>query len=95
MEFKDLIPVKFKELTEDCEFWKPLRSGDMPKSLDALTGPYSVYAATGHVLNKLFHLKPRLADHELVLVAEDPKTHELYLLEPSEIVYVRKPLLDG
>lgn len=45
MQFHDLQPVKFKELAEDTEFWKPLTSGRKPKTLDDLTGPYYVYTA--------------------------------------------------
>ena len=88
MQFHDLQPVKFKELAEDTEFWKPLTSGRKPEGLEDLTGPYYVYTATGHVLNKLFQLPRRLEDHELVNVAFEPDKRELYLMSPSEIVYV-------
>ena len=90
MRFEDLRPVKFKHLEEDNEFWKPLKSGEFPKSMEELSGPYYVYAATGHVLNKMFQLKKRLQDHELLNVALDPEKNELYLMEPADIVYVRK-----
>ena len=88
MKLEELKPSKFKDLAEDCEFWKPITSGAIPKSIEDLAGPYYVYAATGHVLNKLFQFKHRLEDHELVNVAEDPQTNELYLMEPSDVVYV-------
>jgi hypothetical protein len=58
--------------------------------MEDVIGPYYVYTATGHVLNKLFHFKKRLEDHELVNVAQNPKNNELYLMNPSDIVYVRK-----
>jgi hypothetical protein len=90
MRFEDLDSVKFKDLEEDREFWKPLNSGEVPTGIDDLSGPYYVYTATGHVLNKLFHFKKRLEDHELVNVAQNPKSNELYLMDPSDIVYVRK-----
>jgi hypothetical protein len=90
MRFEDLHPVKFKDLEEDREFWKPLNSGEVPTSMEGVIGPYYVYTATGHVLNKLFHFKKRLEDHELVNVAQNPKSNELYLMDPSDIVYVRK-----
>lgn len=90
MQFHDLRPVKFKELAEDTEFWKLLTSCRKPKTLEDLTGPYYVYTATGHVLNKLFQLPRRLEDHELVNVTFEPDKRELYLMEPAEIVYIRR-----
>lgn len=90
MQFHDLQPVKFKDLTEDTEFWKPLTSGRKTSTLDDLTGPYYVYTATGHVLNKLFQLPRRLEDHELVNVGFEPDKRELYLMKPAEIVYIRR-----
>ena len=90
MQSEDLKPAKFKDLEEDCEFWKPLKSGKKPKSMEDLSGPYYVYAATGHVLNKLFQLKRRLEDYELLNVALDTEKNELYLMEPSDIVYIHK-----
>jgi hypothetical protein len=90
MQFENLKPVKFKHLEEDNEFWKPLKSGETPKGMEQLSGPYYVYAATGHVLNKLFQLEKRLEDHELLNVALEPEKKELYLMAPAAIVYVRK-----
>jgi hypothetical protein len=90
MRFEDLKPVKFKTLEEDDKFWKPLKAGEIPVSMEQLTGPYSVYVTTGHVLNKLFQLKKRLQDHELLNVALDPKKNELYLMESSDIVYIQQ-----
>ncbi len=89
MRFEELRPAKFKELQEDDEFWKPLRSGKAPEQMDDLAGPYYAYDATGHVLNKLFQLPRRLDDHELMRVAFDPVRKELYLMQPSDVVYVR------
>ncbi len=95
MEFEDLKPAKFKDLEEDCEFWKPVKSGDVLKNMEQLSGPYYVYAATGHVLNKLFEFKQPLLDHELLNVAQDPQSNELYLMEPSDIVYIRKSVISN
>ena len=90
MKFEELQPAKFKDLDEDEEFWKPFISGKTPKDMTDLIGPYYVYTATGHVLNKLFQLKKPLADHELMNVALDAEKNELYLMDPSNVVYVRK-----
>ncbi|GAK53941.1 hypothetical protein U14_05218 [Candidatus Moduliflexus flocculans] len=90
MRIEELRPAKFKELEDDEEFWKPLRSGQTPASMDELLGPYYAYDATGHVLNKIFDLPRRLEDHELMRVAFDPARKELYLMQPSDIVYIGK-----
>jgi hypothetical protein len=90
MKIEELQAVKFTDLDEDEEFWKPLISGKTPKGMADMTGPYYVYTATGHVLNKLFQLKKRLADHELMNVALDAEKNELYLMAPSDVVYIRK-----
>lgn len=89
MRIEEFRPVKFEELQDDEEFWKPLRRGMTPKRMEDLLGPYYAYDATGHVLNKLFSLPRRLDDHELMRVAFDPARKELYLMQPSNMVYVR------
>ena len=89
MRLEELRSATFKELQEDDEFWKPLRSGNAPERMDDLAGPYYAQDATGHVLNKLFHLPRRLDDHELMRVAFDPARKELYLMQPSDVVYIR------
>ena len=55
-----------------------------------LLGPYYVYSATGHVLNKLFRLKNPLQDHELKKVALDDEQNELFLMDPADVVYIVK-----
>ena len=89
-QFDELRPVKFKDAEEGEEFWMPLRTGHAPQGMVELAGPYLVHTTTGHVLNKLFQLPRRLEDHELMTVALDAKKRELYLMNPSDIVYARR-----
>ena len=88
MLFTQLHTVKFKDLEEEQKFWKPLRSSETPQSMEDLLGPYYVYSATGHVLNKLFRLKKPLQDHELQKVALDDENNELFLMDPADVVYI-------
>lgn len=90
MTIKELRTARFKDLEEDQEFWKPLRSSETPQSMEDLLGPYYVYSSTGHVLNKLFRLKKPLQDHELQKVALDDEHNELFLMDAADVVYIPK-----
>lgn len=94
MRIEDMSSAKFSELSEDQEFWQPARAGKTPQSMADLLGPYVVYETTGHVLNKLFELPRRLEDHELMRVGLNPARRELYLMQPSDVVYIAHPRAD-
>lgn len=85
----DLKLVKFGTLHANDEFWKPLAAGHVSASPANISGPYYVCAETGHVLNKLFQLKKRLGEYDLMHVAFDPEREELFLMDPADLVYVR------
>ena len=46
------------------------------------------------MLNKLFELPRRLEDHELMRVGLNPARRELYLMQPSDVVYIAHPRAD-
>ncbi|MCP4402082.1 MAG: hypothetical protein GY801_32870 [bacterium] len=90
MTIDKLRTAGFNDLEEDQLFWKAVRSSKAPHSMEDLRGPYYVYSATGHVLNKLFRLEKPLQDHELQKVALDDKRNELFLMNASDVVYIPK-----